>query len=352
MEYLWSFYISLLYEFCVVIFRSFFRNSFPFIFSLPSSLQECEELMSRGVTGSAEGFDLPGRRLGGFSRQPAISSLRNTAIAAAQKRQRLGSLLPSGPKRLGGDSSMMAALTPGQAAAMAAERRLQDEIWCASGHAEVEEGESSNDLLQKHVNQGAGNSRSSRVPDGHKTNAISRKSNCASSSSSLSTSNSMEPSLVDLTTDSLVSGSTHNEDSLSRKRNYRTEKLSNLVNGHQSSNFVDLSDNVCSVSVSSDDTHDTEESTTWECVTCTLLNPVSNIIYMLKYMFNVYHFVAACPHTPKLPSLIFIMSYIPFSIDGQDKNISSPLWQCLNYLMIMFYQKMLMLDFQVALKLF
>ncbi|CAK9166883.1 unnamed protein product [Ilex paraguariensis] len=90
--------------------------------------KECEDLMTNGITGTGEGFDLPGKRLGGFSRQPSLSSLRQTAAAAAEKRARLGSLLPSGPKRLGGDSSIMVALSPVQAAAMAAERRLQDDI--------------------------------------------------------------------------------------------------------------------------------------------------------------------------------------------------------------------------------
>ncbi|KAF9621946.1 hypothetical protein IFM89_029166 [Coptis chinensis] len=94
--------------------------------------EECEELMTRGITGTGEGFDRPGRRLGGFSRQPSLPPLRQSALTAAEKRARLGSLLPSGPKRLGGDSDIMGALSPIQAAAMAAERRMQDELWCGS----------------------------------------------------------------------------------------------------------------------------------------------------------------------------------------------------------------------------
>ncbi|KAK5824294.1 hypothetical protein PVK06_019065 [Gossypium arboreum] len=86
--------------------------------------KECEELMSKGITGTGEGFDLLGRRLGGFSRHPPLSSLRQTASAAAENRARLGSLSPSGPKRLGGDSTIRDALSPIQSAAMAAERRL------------------------------------------------------------------------------------------------------------------------------------------------------------------------------------------------------------------------------------
>ncbi|XP_008229369.1 PREDICTED: DNA-dependent metalloprotease WSS1-like [Prunus mume] len=94
--------------------------------------RECEELMAKGITGTAQGFDLPGKRLGGFSRQPPLSSIRQTALAAAENRARHGALLPSGPRRLGGDSNIKAALSPIQAAAMAAERRLHDDLWCGS----------------------------------------------------------------------------------------------------------------------------------------------------------------------------------------------------------------------------
>lgn len=94
--------------------------------------KECEELMAKGITGTGQGFDLPGRRLGGFTRQPPLPSLRQNALAAAQNRAQRGALMPSGPKRIGGDSSIMSALSPIQAAAMAAERRLHDDIWCGS----------------------------------------------------------------------------------------------------------------------------------------------------------------------------------------------------------------------------
>ncbi|KAA8527052.1 hypothetical protein F0562_008719 [Nyssa sinensis] len=150
--------------------------------------KECEELMAKGVSGTGEGFDVPGRRLGGFSCQPPLSSLRQTALSAAEKRARLGSLLPSGPKRLGGDNSIMVALSPIQAAAMAAERRLQDDIWCGSDSCEIYgEGESSTDLLQKPVSTSvtAGNSRLCSGFDAHSSDARSRKRNHETNNSSL-----------------------------------------------------------------------------------------------------------------------------------------------------------------------
>lgn len=103
--------------------------------------KECEELMAKGIRGTGQGFDLPGKRLGGFA---PLSSLREATLAAAQGRLRTASLLPPGPNRLGGDKSIMSALSPVQAAAMAAERRLQDEIWCAAASVEEEE-EDTND---------------------------------------------------------------------------------------------------------------------------------------------------------------------------------------------------------------
>ncbi|KAL8466468.1 hypothetical protein ACS0TY_035522 [Phlomoides rotata] len=100
--------------------------------------KECEELMAKGITGTGQGFDLHGRRLGGYSRQPPLSSLRQKALSAAENRVQRGALLPRGPIRLGGDSSIKAVLSPVQAAAMAAERRLHDDLWCGSKSAEYE----------------------------------------------------------------------------------------------------------------------------------------------------------------------------------------------------------------------
>lgn len=93
---------------------------------------ECEELMVKGRTGTGREFDLSGRRLGGPSQPPPLPSFRQNALASAERRARRETLLPSGPRHIGGDNSIKAALSPIQAAAMAAERRLRDELWCGS----------------------------------------------------------------------------------------------------------------------------------------------------------------------------------------------------------------------------
>ncbi|KAG2610024.1 hypothetical protein PVAP13_4KG093500 [Panicum virgatum] len=94
--------------------------------------KECEELVSKGITGTGQGFDGTGRRLGGFTVHPPPPSLRQATAAAAQKRARNGALLPSGPTKLGGNNYIMSVLSPVQAAAMAAERRMHDDLWCGS----------------------------------------------------------------------------------------------------------------------------------------------------------------------------------------------------------------------------
>ncbi|XP_017423979.1 DNA-dependent metalloprotease WSS1 isoform X2 [Vigna angularis] len=94
--------------------------------------RECEELMVKGINNTGKGFELYGRRLGGSSQQAPLSSLRQTALAAAESRARHSALLPSGPQYLGGDTNIKSSLSPIQAAAMAAERRLHDDKWCGS----------------------------------------------------------------------------------------------------------------------------------------------------------------------------------------------------------------------------
>lgn len=237
--------------------------------------KECEELINKGISGSGEGFDRPGRRLGGFS-QPVISSLRHTALNAAEKRARLGSLLPSGPKRLGGDSSLMTALSPVQAAAMAAERRLQDEIWCASGSCDIEEGEIIDDLLQKQVDRGSGSSRNSNSPDVSKSDSVPRKRSreICNNINSLSRDIPMKHDFLDLTQDSIVSGSVVYEDHTSQNGSDQRKK-SKSINFNQYPNFIDLS---CASSTSAstnyqDATNYSANSSTWECGVCTLANP-------------------------------------------------------------------------------
>ncbi|KAE8733539.1 Zinc ion binding isoform 2 [Hibiscus syriacus] len=216
--------------------------------------KECEELMSKGITGSGEGFDLLGKRLGGFSRQPPLSSLRQTALTAAENRACLGSLLPSGPKCLGGDSTIKDALSPIHAASMAAERRLQDDLWCGSHCSEIAGNEEScADTLQDHLDSDQGAEKSS-VKDGSSGHAFGRTSLKRGRRQDKPESN-----FVDLTTP--VSGSAFNQGAKSPKQ---ICKSNNLIPSSASS----------SVTVVNDESPDNRGVTAmWECKSCFLLNP-------------------------------------------------------------------------------
>ncbi|OMP04248.1 Zinc finger, RanBP2-type [Corchorus olitorius] len=219
--------------------------------------------MSKGITGTGEGFDLPGRRLGGFSRQPALSSLRQTALAAAENRKRLGSLLPSGPKRLGGDSTIKDALSPIQAAAMAAERRLQDDIWCASHCSEIAgDEENSADALQDNLDfQQSAGSLVKGGSSGHARGETSNKRSHEPDENLQYMNNHLGSSFVDLTADSPAPGSVVNRGTRrSPKRSCKSDNLTSNQAKSGSSSSVFLLNN------------DSPESQ-WECESCTLLNP-------------------------------------------------------------------------------
>ncbi|XVE96650.1 hypothetical protein REPUB_Repub02eG0241000 [Reevesia pubescens] len=230
--------------------------------------KECEELMEKGITGTGEGFDLPGRRLGGFSRQPPLSSLRQTALTAAENRARLGSLLPSGPKRLGGDSTIMAALSPIQAAAMAAERRLQDDIWCGSHCSEVaEDEENCADTLQDHLDmeQRAESLSVKDVSIGHALGETSHKRSNQPDKSFQSMNNHLESSFVDLTADAPVFESVINHGARSPKRSCKSNNLIPNQSSSSASSSVHM--------LNGDSLESRGVTAMWECESCTLLNP-------------------------------------------------------------------------------
>ncbi|KAL3146079.1 hypothetical protein ABBQ38_015428 [Trebouxia sp. C0009 RCD-2024] len=101
-------------------------------------VQECEGFMAKGITGSGAGFDAPSMgRLGGRGpvpiHNPPAHKLKSAALKAAEARSKKQSLMPAGPRKLGGDLSLLTSLTPAQAAARAAERRARDNVWCPCG---------------------------------------------------------------------------------------------------------------------------------------------------------------------------------------------------------------------------
>ncbi|KAK7256975.1 hypothetical protein RIF29_30620 [Crotalaria pallida] len=237
--------------------------------------KECEELMAKGITGTGEGFDLTGRRLGGYSRQPPLSSLRKTALAAAEKRSQLGSLLPSGPNRLGGDSVIMKALSPVQAAAMAAERRLQDDIWCGSQSCEHSDHEDDNSESAENLVHKGENMGKSRVSDNSilPSDVKSRK-RIRVTDLSLPVHSSSTPNYVDLTTSTSKIGSVIEQNTGSQGRSFVLESHSHSASGSQAgSSSASFSSRSGSLSGDKRRLH-SEEPAMWECQICTLLNKV------------------------------------------------------------------------------
>ncbi|KAI9102257.1 hypothetical protein K1719_023459 [Acacia pycnantha] len=234
--------------------------------------KECEEMMAKGITGTAEGFDLPGRRLGGIGRQPPLSSLHKATLAAAENRARLGSLLPSGPKRLGGDSAIMGALTPVQAAAMAAERRLQDDIWCGSQSCELSCDEDADYNIAKdleHKEEKAGRIRK-RNNSTLTSDQRPHKRNCESDPSFSAPS---DFKYVDLTMDTTDIGLISEHQIRSQRSCSESVKTSCSRSYSQAgSSTADLSIPSSKPLPDNNGKLHSEESDMWQCLICTLLN--------------------------------------------------------------------------------
>ncbi|KAL0320870.1 UNVERIFIED_CONTAM: hypothetical protein Sradi_5348500 [Sesamum radiatum] len=213
--------------------------------------KECEDLINKGISGSGQGFDLPGRRLGGVSRKP-LSSLRQAALTAAENRARLGSLMPSGPKRIGGDNSIMVALSPVQAAAMAAERRLQDNIWCGSEFYDLSVEDESSD-------RGCCSEIPSTALDGQDMEVKSRKRRRESDVVSVLQSDDVEQesNIIDLDKPVPKSGSMFCSHEIPPNKNYQRDLSTEAST---------------SSSISSHDLVHDDQCRTWQCRACTLLN--------------------------------------------------------------------------------
>ncbi|CAK8577542.1 unnamed protein product [Lathyrus sativus] len=235
--------------------------------------KECEELMSKGITGSGEGFDLPGRRLGGYSRQPPLSSLRKTALSAAEKRSKLGSLLPSGPNRIGGDSVIMKALTPVQAAAMAAERRLQDDLWCGSQSCDPSDhGDGDYEPAENPVNKQMIVGSSKPTENSNLALDPTSRKRSRGKDSSLPLHSSSNHTFVDLTMDTPKKRCVNENPTGSQRRSFGLETIPCSQSSSQAgSTSANLSSSSGSLSGDNRTLH-SEENAMWQCLTCTLLN--------------------------------------------------------------------------------
>ncbi|CAO3564624.1 unnamed protein product [Mortierella alpina] len=103
---------------------------------------EYDKIIASGYTGV--GFDATGQRLGGRGLGGSAHGSREAAILAAERRRRVNEMmLPAGGRKLGGGGAGSAQdptskafwekwHSPGELAALAAEQRAKDQVWCGS----------------------------------------------------------------------------------------------------------------------------------------------------------------------------------------------------------------------------
>lgn len=96
---------------------------------------ECDALLQRGDDGTHT-FTGRGHKVGqGLVTNVPRYTAREKALAAAEKRRTVGGLMSGGGRRLGGMVEIARLCDPREMALAAAERRLKDDVRCASGHA-------------------------------------------------------------------------------------------------------------------------------------------------------------------------------------------------------------------------
>ncbi|KAL0030955.1 hypothetical protein WJX79_003815 [Trebouxia sp. C0005] len=95
--------------------------------------EECERIMAKCIVTSTC-YTLGGRGPVPIHNPPS-HQLKSLAVKAAEARFKKQAVMPTGPRKLGGDLSLLKGLTPAQAAARAAERRARDNVCHGPPHA-------------------------------------------------------------------------------------------------------------------------------------------------------------------------------------------------------------------------
>ncbi|RUS19783.1 WLM domain-containing protein [Endogone sp. FLAS-F59071] len=106
---------------------------------LDTLTSECEILMASGYTGT--GFEGSGHRLGtSISHDLPPHLTQAVALESAERRRRTGEIMaPAGGRRLGGSAGELEkVVSPAVMAAMAADRRARDRVWCGNGEGKEE----------------------------------------------------------------------------------------------------------------------------------------------------------------------------------------------------------------------
>lgn len=87
-------------------------------------------------------------------------------VPAASTKSAFPQVMPSGPRKLGGDRGLMRDLPPGLAAAMAAERRAADDKWCAGAATAQNESDEAGVRATQEAERGGGVAGETSGPGG------------------------------------------------------------------------------------------------------------------------------------------------------------------------------------------
>jgi len=90
--------------------------------------EECEKMMAKGTSDKVDGFYGDGIRLGGFKTINAEDAAHAAGLRALERAKTAHLAAP--PQKLGGKKLDHRNFSPKEMAAIAAERRYQDNIWC------------------------------------------------------------------------------------------------------------------------------------------------------------------------------------------------------------------------------
>lgn len=162
----------------------------------------------------------------------------------------------------------MVALSPGQAAAMAAERRLRDNIWCGSEFYDLSGEDDCTTSLPESSNKGCCSEVSRTAFGEHDKKEKSQKRRRESDDIYANQSDGREkkPSIIDLTKEASENRSVRSSDKMHPSKDYGNDLSGEAPASSSLPNHDLLNESVPG---------------TWQCTTCTLLNPVSSCVLFL-----------------------------------------------------------------------
>lgn len=200
----------------------------------------------------------------------------------------------------------MVALSPAQAAAMAAERRFHDNIWCGSEFYDLSGEDDCTISLPESSNKGCCSEVSRTAFGEHDMKEKSQKRRRESDDMYVhqSAGRKKKPSLIDLTKETSENHSVRSSDKMCPSKDYGKDLCGEAR---------------ASSSLSNHDLMHESGPSTWQCTTCTLLNPVSSCV--LIFSMSCFRYVFDSEIVTDLPSIFKLDNNI-FNLQLKLPNLS------------------------------